>query len=104
MTSHPPLEATSSSLFPSPTSPDVGGHPLRFSGQMQNPFCKTRAFESAVALVAGDDGAFEFTVSTIELGLISQDALVEGPESYDISLESPIVGGVIDLTSADSSS
>ncbi len=30
---------------------------------------------------------------TVELGLIGQDALVEGPESHDIGLESPVVGG-----------
>src|SRR6266478_1437713 len=89
-----PIEATSSSLLPSPASPDVGGHALQFSGQMRNPFCKTRAFEPAAALVLGDDRAFELAMSMIELGFISQDALVEGLESYDISLESPVVGGL----------
>ena len=92
MTLHSPLEATSSSLLPSPASPDVGGHALRFSGQMRNPFCKTRAFESSAALVSGDDGALELAVGVVELGLVGQDSLVEGSESDDVGLESPVVG------------
>src|SRR6266404_2138715 len=83
----------SSSLLPSPASPSVGGHALRLSCQMRNPFGKTRAFESASTLVAGDDGALELTMGAIELGLIGQDTLVEGSESYDIGFEPPVVGG-----------
>src|SRR6266478_2513052 len=93
MTSHSPLEATSSSLLPSPASPGIGGHARRCSGQMRNPFCKTRALESATALVTGDDSAFELAMSAIELGLVGQDAFVEGPEAYDVGFESPVVGG-----------
>src|SRR6266436_8164499 len=93
MTSHPLLELTSSSLLPSPASLGVGGHPLRFSGQMRNPFCKTRALELATALVSGDDGAFELAVGVIELGLVGQDTFVEGPKAYDVGLESPVVSG-----------
>ena len=62
--------------------------------QMRNPFAKTRALEAASTLVAGDDGAFELTVSAVELGLVGQDAFVEGPESHDIGLQPPIVGGL----------
>ena len=87
MTSHSPLEATSSSLFPSPASPGVGGHPLRFSRQMRNPLSETRALQTTPALVSGDDGAFEFSVGAVELGLIGQHALVEGAESDDVGLE-----------------
>src|SRR6266436_4655624 len=93
MTSHPLLEATSSSLLPSPASPGVGGHTLRLSCQMRNPFGKTRALEPALTLVSGDDGTLEFTMSAVELGLVGQDAFVEGSESYDVGLESPVVGG-----------
>src|SRR6266478_10218190 len=94
MTSHPPLEATSLSLLPSPASPGIGGHMLRLSCQMRNPFGKTRALEMAPALVPGDDSALELTVGAIELGLVGQDALVEGPEAHDVSFESPIIGGL----------
>ena len=66
---------------------------MRFSCQMRNPFGKTHAFEPASTLVSGDDGAFELAVSMIELGLVGQDALVEGAESYDIGFEPPVVGG-----------
>src|SRR6266403_489781 len=82
-----------SSFLPSPASPGVGGHPLRFSCQMRNPFCKTRALEPALALVSGNDGAFEFAVSAVELGLVGQDAFVEGAESNDIGFQPPVVGG-----------
>ena len=61
--------------------------------QMRNPFAKTRAFEAASTLVAGDDGAFELAMGAVKLGLIGQDALVEGAESYDVGFESPVVGG-----------
>ena len=37
------------------------------------------AFESASTLISGDDGAFEFAVGVVELGLVGQDAFVEGP-------------------------
>src|SRR6266436_6213282 len=93
MTSHPPLEATSTSILPSPASPGVGGHLLRFSRQMRNPVGKTCALQTPLALVSGDDGTLELTMGTVELGLIGEDALVEGPESHDVGLESPIVSG-----------
>src|SRR6266436_9608681 len=93
MTSHPPLEATPSSLLPSPASSGVGGHMLRLSCQMRNPFGKTRALEPTPALVSGDDGTLELAVSAVELGLVGQDALIEGPESDDVGFESPVVGG-----------
>src|SRR6266446_10652719 len=93
MTSRSPLEATSSSFLPSPASPGVDGHPLRLSRQMRNPFSNTRALQTTPALVSGDDGSFELAVGAIELGLVGEDALVEGPESHDIGLESPVVGG-----------
>src|SRR6266446_1134362 len=48
----------------------------------------------APALVSGDDGAFEFTVSAVELSLVGEDALVEGPESHNIGLQPPVVGGL----------
>src|SRR6266478_3277686 len=92
MTLHSPLEATSSSLLPSPASLGVGGHALRLSCQMRNPFSKTRAFEAASALVTGDNGALELTVSAVELGLIGQDVFIEGPEAHDVGFESPVVG------------
>src|SRR6266404_7360905 len=92
MTLHLPLEATSSSLFPSPASPGIGGHPLRFSRQMRNPLSETRALQTAPALVSGDDGALEFAVGAVELGLIGQYAFVEGAESDDVGFEPPVVG------------
>jgi len=42
-------------------------------------------------LVSGNDGAFEFTVSAVKLGFVGDDALIEGPESDNVSLEPPIV-------------
>ena len=60
---------------------------------MRNLLGKTRAFEASLALVAGDDGAFELAVGTIELGFIGQDALVKGAESYDVGFEPPVVDG-----------
>ena len=61
--------------------------------QMRNPFAKTCAFEAASTLVAGNDGALELTVSAVELGLVGQDALVEGSEPHNIGLQPPVVGG-----------
>src|SRR6266403_1323954 len=60
---------------------------------MRNPLSKTRALQTAPALVSGDDGTLEFAMSAVELGLVAEDALVEGPESHDVGLESPVVGG-----------
>src|SRR6266404_6046405 len=60
---------------------------------MRNPLSETRALQTAPALVPGDDGALEFAVGAVELGLVSEDALVEGPESYDVGFEPPVVGG-----------
>src|SRR6266446_4672364 len=93
MTSHSPLEATSSSLLPSPASPGVGGHTLWFSRQMRNPVSETCALQTALALVSGDDGAFELAMSAVELGLVGEDTLVEASESHNIGLEPPVVGG-----------
>ncbi len=42
-------------------------------------------------MVSGDDGALEFAVGVVELGLVGDDTLVEGPESDNVSLEPPIV-------------
>src|SRR6266446_314918 len=83
----------SSSFLPSPASPGVGGHSLRFSRQMRNPFSKTRALQAAPALVSGDDGPFELAVGVIELSLVGEDALVEGSESHNIGLQPPVVSG-----------
>src|SRR6266446_8914312 len=93
MPSHPPLEATSSSLLPSPMGSVAGGHAERFSRQMRNPFGKSCALQPAPTLVSGDDGTFELTMCMVELGLIGQDALVEGSEPHDVGFESPVVGG-----------
>ena len=67
---------------------------MRLFCQMRNPFGKTRAFESALTLVLGDDGAFELAMGSVELGLVGEDALVEGSESHNIGLQSPVVGGL----------
>ena len=64
---------------------------MRLSCQMRNPFGKTRTFETALTLVAGDDGAFELAVGVVELGLVGNDALVEDSESHNVSLEPPII-------------
>src|SRR6266478_1687901 len=93
MTSRSPLEATSPSLLPSPASPGVGGHALWLPGQMRNLFAKTRTFEAASALVSGDDRAFELTMGMVELGLVGQDAFVEGSEAHNVGFESPVVSG-----------
>ena len=65
---------------------------LRLPRQMRNPFSNTCALQPAPALVSGDDGPFEFAVGAVELGLVGQDALVEGSESHDIRLQPPVVG------------
>src|SRR6266478_8880533 len=93
MTSHPLLEAMSSSLLPSPAGSVAGGHAEWFSRQMQNLFGKSCALQPASTLVSGDDGTFELTMCTVELGLIGQDALVEGSEPHDVGLKPPVVGG-----------
>src|SRR6266436_10036507 len=82
-----------SSLLPSPVSPGVGGHALQLSCQMRNLFSKMRALEPTSTLVSGNDGAFELSMSAVELGLVGQDAFVEGAESNDIGFEPPVVGG-----------
>src|SRR6266478_6455656 len=91
MTSHPLLEVTSSSLLPSPAGPLICRHVRRFSCQMRNPLGKSRALQPSLALVSGDDGAFEFAMGVVELCLVGDDVLVEGPESHNVSLEPPIV-------------
>src|SRR6266403_53241 len=91
MTSHCRLEVTSSSLLPSPTGSSICRHTRRFSCQMRNPLGKSRALQPSSALVSGDDGAFEFAMGAVELGLVGDDALVEGPKSDNVSLEPPIV-------------
>src|SRR6266446_3551546 len=93
MTSRSPLEVTPSSLLPSPANPGVGGHVLQLSCQMRNPFGKSRALQPTSALIPGDDGAFELAMGAVELGLVGQDALVEGPESHDVGFEPPVIGG-----------
>src|SRR6266403_2436782 len=59
---------------------------------MRNPVGKTCAFQPPLALVSGDDGSLELGVGAVELGLIGEDALIEGSESHDVGLESPVVG------------
>ncbi len=66
---------------------------MRFSCQMRNPLGKSRTLQPASALIPGDDGAFELAMGAVELGLVGQDALVEGPEAHDIGFEPPVVGG-----------
>src|SRR6266478_9707086 len=91
MTSHSPLEVTSSSFLPSPVSPLASWHMCWFSCQMRNPLGKSCALQPSLALVSGDDGAFELPMGAIELGLVGNDALVEGSESHNVSFEPPIV-------------
>ena len=45
-------------------------------------------------MVSGDDGSLKFAVGAVELGLVGEDALVEGAEPHDICLEPPVVGGL----------
>jgi len=61
---------------------------------MRNLLGKSRAFQPSSALVSSDDGAFEFAVGAIELGLVGHDTFVEGSEAHDIGFESPIVSGL----------
>ncbi len=61
---------------------------------MRNPFSNTCALQPAPALVSGDDGPFEFAVGAVELGLVGEDAFVEGPEPHDIGFQSPVVDGL----------
>ena len=42
-------------------------------------------------MVSGDDGAFEFAVSAVKLGLVGDDAFIETSKPHNVSLESPIV-------------
>ena len=58
---------------------------------MRNPLGKSHAFQPSSALVSGDNGALEFAVSVVELGLIGDDVLVEVSKPHNISLEPPIV-------------
>ncbi len=58
---------------------------------MRNLLGKSRALQPSSALVSGDDGAFKFAVGAVELGLVGDDTLVEGPELDNVSLEPPIV-------------
>src|SRR6266403_2172655 len=60
---------------------------------MRNPVGETCALQPPLALVLGDDGAFELGMGAVELSLVGEDALVEGPESHDIGLQPPVVGG-----------
>src|SRR6266403_787801 len=53
-----------------------------------------RALQTTLALVSGDDGPFELAVGAIELGLVGEDTLIEGPESHNIGLQSPVVSGL----------
>src|SRR6266446_5091422 len=60
---------------------------------MRNPVSKTCAFQPTLALVSGDDGTLKFGVGAVELSLVGEDVLVEGPESHDVGFEPPVVGG-----------
>src|SRR6266436_4235109 len=91
MTSHSLLEVTSLSFLPSPAGPLTSRHACWFSCQMQNPLGKSHALQPSSALVSGDDGAFEFAMSAVELCLVGNDVLVEGPESHNVRLEPTIV-------------
>ena len=62
-----------------------------FSCQMRNPLRKLHAFQPSLALILGDDGAFELTMSVVELGLVMDDTLVESSNLHNISLESSVV-------------
>ena len=58
---------------------------------MQNLLGKSHAFQPSSALVSGDDGALEFSMSAVELGLVGDDALVESSKLHNVSFEPPIV-------------
>ena len=58
---------------------------------MRNPLGKSCALQPSLALVLGDDGALEFAMSAVKLGLVCNDTLVEEPEADNISFEPPIV-------------
>ncbi len=58
---------------------------------MRNLLRMSCALQPSSALVLGNDGALEFAMSAVELCLVGDDALVEGSESHNISLEPPIV-------------
>src|SRR6266403_5726925 len=91
MTSHCRLEVTSSSLLPSPVGSSTSRHARRFSCQMRNPLGKLHALQPSSALVSGDDGAFELAMGAVELGLVSNDALVEESKADNVSLKPPII-------------
>ncbi len=58
---------------------------------MRNLLGKSCALQLSSALVSGDDGTLELSMGVVELCLVGNDALVEGPESHNVSLEPPIV-------------
>ena len=58
---------------------------------MRNPLGKSRTLQPSLALVLGDDGAFELAMGSVELGLVGDDALVEESKADNVSLEPPIV-------------
>ncbi len=91
MTSHSLLEVMSLSLFPSPSSAFVGGHVHGFSHQMQNLFGNSHTLEPSPALIVGDDGTLEFTVSVVKLGLVVDDTLVEISILHNIGFKAPII-------------
>ncbi len=61
---------------------------------MRNPLGKSCALQATLALVSGDDGAFELPMGVIELSLIGDDLLVEGPKSHDIGFKPPVISSL----------
>ena len=58
---------------------------------MRNPLGKSRALQPSVALVSSDDCALELSMRSVELCLVGNDVLIEGPESHNVSFEPPII-------------
>src|SRR6266478_4185472 len=52
------------------------------------------ALQTAPALVSGDDCPLELAVGAVELGLVGEDALVEGSEPHDVGFQPPIVSSL----------
>ncbi len=58
---------------------------------MQNLLGKSCAFQPSLALVLGNDGAFELTMGAIELGLVGDDMLIKSSKLHNIGFEPPVV-------------
>ncbi len=69
----------------------VGGHVHGFPCQMRNLFRNSCTFEPAPALTPGDDGTLELAVSTVKLGFVVDDTLVEISIPHNIGLEAPVI-------------